>query len=49
VGAGSQLVSFSLPGEFAPAYSVKEPSGLVCKFRFLVPSEYRFSGFGWKK
>jgi hypothetical protein len=38
-GAGSQLLSLSLPGDLAPAYSVSEPSALNLSVLFLVPSE----------
>jgi hypothetical protein len=48
-GAGSQFDSLSFPGDFAPAYSVSEPSVFVCSVLFLVPSEKRLSGFGLKK
>ena len=39
------------PGQadFAPAWSVREPSPLYLRVLFLVPSQYRFSSFGWKK
>jgi len=38
-GAGTQLVSLSLPGDFAPKYSVSDPSGLYFRNDLLfVPS-----------
>jgi len=38
-GAGSQLHFLSLPGDFAQAYSVSDPSGFRFSDLFFVPSE----------
>jgi hypothetical protein len=39
LGAGSQFDSLSAPGDFAPTYTVSEPSSLRLRFLFFVPTE----------
>src|SRR5262249_5592935 len=48
-GAGSQLASFSAPGDSLCTYNVRDPSSSSFNDLFLVPSEYRLSGFGAKR
>ena len=39
----------AVPGDFAPKYNVSERSELYFRDLLFVPSEERFSAFGWKR